>query len=428
MQNHPMRLFVDSISVRHLQFSDSTRLENDTLYLDRDEILRALTTYPTVDGVEVALAHPGDDLRIVHLLDAIEPRCKIESRARIFPGLLGEPHTVGEGVTRRLEGMAILTSAEFPVLVGGLLQAREAIVDMSGPAAAYSVFSSTANLVLHFHPAPGASNADFDSAIRLASLHLAEYLAQCVGEQPPTRTETFELTPTNADLPRIVYLYQAQSQGTFADTLLYGTPIHNLVPTLLHPNETMDGAIVSANYVYACFKNPTYLHLNNPVIRELYAEHGKSLNFAGIVFYRGHNYTQAEKQRAANYAAKLARFLNADGVVLTGEGGGNSAIDMMLALQECERLGIKTTVITYELGGPEGKDFPLVDSVPEAHTIVSTGSCDKTIQLPARGSVLGGTTYLDTARPATEAREIILEKIYCSTNQLGAGYLMAQAY
>jgi sarcosine reductase len=114
--------------------------------------------------------------------------------------------------------------------------------------------------------------------------------------------------------------------------------------------------------------------------------------------------------------------------VLTGEGGGNSAIDMMLTLQECERLGIKTTVITYELGGPEGKDFPLVDSVPEAETIVSTGSCDKTIMLPEIGKVLGGSVYLDTAQTATQAREIILEKVYCSTNQLGAGYMMAQAY
>lgn len=428
MQNHPMRLQLDSYSVQTLQFSGSTRLHNKTLYLNHDEIKRILTAFPTIADVEINLAHPGDNIRIVHTLDAIEPRCKPDSRARIFPGLLGDPTTAGQGVTRRLDGMAILTTTEFPVPVGGLLQAREAVIDMGGPMAPYSPFSRTANLVLHFMPAAGAGNADFDTAIRLGSLRLAEYLAQSVGDRTPDRSETFELTPTDPDLPRIVYLYQAQSQGTFADTLLYGIPIHNLVPTLIHPNEVMDGVIVSANFVYACFKNPTFLHLNNPVIRELYAEHGKSLNFAGVVFYRGHNYTQAEKQRAANYAAKLARFLHADGVVLTGEGGGNSAIDMMLALQECERLGIKTTVITYELGGPEGKDFPLVDSVAEANTIVSTGSCDKTVYLPECATVLGGATYLDTSRPATQAREIVLDKMYCSTNQLGGGYLMAQAY
>ncbi len=426
--NNPLRLDLETHRVQRLALADHTRFADGVFALDARELVPLLTGHPAVAGVEIAVAHPGDDVRIIHLLDAVEPRCKLDSRLRMFPGILGDPTMGGEGRTRRLEGMAVLTTAEFPEPVGGLLQAREAVVDMGGPVAPYSIFSFTANLVLHFQPAPGASNAEFDAGIRLGTLRLAEYLAQKVDDRPPDRMETFELTPTESDLPRVVYVYQAQSQGVFADTLLYGTPIHNLVPTLLHPNETMDGAIVSANYVYACFKNPTYLHLNNPVIRELYAEHGRSLNFAGIVFYRGHNYTQAEKQRAANYAAKLARFLNADGVLLTGEGGGNSAIDMMLTLQECERLGIQTTVITYELGGLEGKDFPLVDSVPEANAIVSTGSCDKIIQLPAMERVLGGVTYLDTARPATEAREIVLDKIYCSTNQLGAGYLQAQAF
>lgn len=427
MMKNPMRLALETHTVRRLELANETRLDDAVLSLDRAALRAILTASPFVADVEIAAAHPGDAVRIVHTLDAIEPRCKLDSRYRIFPGILGDPITAGEGRTRRLEGMAILNTTEFPEAVGGLLQAREGVIDMSGPAAPYSIFSGTANLVLHYTPARGASNADFDAAIRAASLQLAEYLAQSVGDRAPDRVQEFELTPAPA-LPRMVYLYQAQSQGVFADTLLYGTPIHNMVPTLIHPNETMDGAIVSGNFVYSCFKNPTYLHLNNPVIRELYAAHGTSLNFAGVVLYRGHNYTQAEKHRAANYAAKLARFLDADGVLLTGEGGGNSAIDMMLALQECERLGIKTTVITYEMGGVEGKDFPLVDVVAEANAIVSTGSADKSIELPAMERALGGVTYLDNAQPAAQARTIDLDKVYCSTNQLGAGYLQAQPF
>lgn len=427
MMKNPMRLAFETHIVRRLELANETRLDDAVLSLDRAALRAILTASPFVADVEIAATHPGDAVRIVHTLDAIEPRCKLDSRYRIFPGILGDPITAGEGRTRRLEGMAILNTTEFPEAVGGLLQAREGVIDMSGPAAPYSIFSGTANLVLHYTPARGASNADFDAAIRAASLQLAEYLAQSVGDRAPDRVQEYELTPAPA-LPRMVYLYQAQSQGVFADTLLYGTPIHNMVPTLIHPNETMDGAIVSGNFVYSCFKNPTYLHLNNPVIRELYAAHGTSLNFAGVVLYRGHNYTQAEKQRAANYAAKLARFLDADGVLLTGEGGGNSAIDMMLALQECERLGIKTTVITYEMGGVEGKDFPLVDVVAEANAIVSTGSADKSIQLPAMERALGGVTYLDNAQPAAQARTIDLDKVYCSTNQLGAGYLQAQPF
>jgi glycine reductase len=245
---------------------------------------------------------------------------------------------------------------------------------------------------------------------------------------PPDELQTFELTEADPSLPRIVYLYQAQSQGIFSDTYLYGKAIQDMVPTLIHPNEVMDGALVSGNYVYACFKNPTYLHCNNPVIEELYAGHGRTLTFAGVVLYRGHNYTQAEKQRAANYAAKLAQQLRADGVILTGEGGGNSAIDMLLALQECERLGIKTTVISYELGGPKGQDFPLVHIVPEAEAIVSTGSIDRTLTLPSLPNVLGGEQFIDTGQPATESRDLSFDYLYCTANQLGAGRMMAQAY
>lgn len=423
-----MRLRLSTYQLTRLEFGDRIRLADGTLSIDRQSLIRFASGDPAIARVDVNIAHPGDEVRIVHVLDAIEPRCKAAGHGRIFPGLLGPPDTVGEGHTLRLGGLAVLSTAKFPVPVGGLLQPREAIVDMSGPAAPYSPFSATANLILTFYPAPGVGNAEFDAALRLATLRAAEYLAHAIMHLPPDHEETFELIEADPALPRIVYLYQAQSQGVFADTYLYGKAIDNLVPTLLHPNELLDGAVVSGNYVYACFKNPTYLHCNNPVIHELYAEHGRSLNFAGVVFYRGHNYTQDEKQRVANYAAKLARLLRADGVILTGEGGGNSAIDMMLALKECERLGIKTTVITYELGGPEGKDFPLVDHVLEADAIVSAGSCDKTIALPRLAKVLGGEAYLDTGRPATESREMILDHIYCPTNQLGMGRLMTQAY
>jgi sarcosine reductase len=423
-----MRLGLSTYQLSRLEFGDGVQLSDGTLSIDRSSVIQLASHDPAIARVDVDIANPGDEVRIVHVLDAIEPRYKAEGNGRIFPGLLGPPDTVGDGHTFRLSGMAVLATAEFPVPVGGLLQSREAVVDMSGPAAPYSLFSATSNLVLTFYPAPGVGNAEFDAALRLATLRTAEYLARAIVHLPPDREETFELIEADPALPRIVYLYQAQSQGVFADTYLYGKAIDNLVPTLLHPNELMDGAVVSGNYVYACFKNPTYLHCNNPVISELYAEHGRSLNFAGVVFYRGHNYTQDEKQRAANYAAKLARLLRADGAILTGEGGGNSAIDMMLALQECERLGIKTTLITYELGGPEGKDFPLVDHVLAADAIVSAGSCDKTIAVPPQAKVLGGNAYLDTGRPASEARQLILDYVYCPTNQLGAGRLMAQAY
>ena len=167
-----------------------------------------------------------------------------------------------------------------------------------------------------------------------------------------------------------------------ADTYLYGRDIHNLVPTLMSPNEVMDGAVVSGVFVYACYKNPTYLHQNNPIIWELQARHGKDLNFAGVIVNRGHNYTQDDKERSSRWAAKLAAFIDADAAILTAEGGGNSAIDMMLACQYMEQAGIKTTVVSSEAAGADGYDFPLFYTVPEADAIVSVGSEDEVVAMP----------------------------------------------
>jgi glycine reductase len=61
----------------------------------------------------------------------------------------------------------------------------------------------------------------------------------------------------------------------------------------------------------------------------------------------------------------------------------------MLTIRACERNGIKTTLVTYENGGKEGKDSPVLFYLPEADAVVSTGSLDKTLELPAVDKVIG---------------------------------------
>ena len=67
------------------------------------------------------------------------------------------------------------------------------------------------------------------------------------------------------DLPKVVYLFMLQSQGLLHDTWVYGVDAKRILPSIIHPNELFDGAIVSGNCVSACDKNTTYHHLNNPV-------------------------------------------------------------------------------------------------------------------------------------------------------------------
>ena len=70
-------------------------------------------------------------------------------------------------------------------------------------------------------------------------------------------------------------------------------------------------------------------------------------------------------------------------------GSGNAFVDVMLTIRACERRGIKTTLITYEYGGKDGVDSPLLFYTPEADLIASTGSRDRWIELAAAEKIVG---------------------------------------
>ncbi|WP_223226449.1 glycine/sarcosine/betaine reductase component B subunit, partial [Sporomusa sp. GT1] len=103
----------------------------------------------------------------------------------------------------------------------------------------------------------------------------------------------------------------------------------NILPTLLHPNEELDGAVVSGNCVAACDKITTYQHQNNSVIYDLYAQHGKEINFLGVIMVPEHT-TLAGKVRASDYTVKLATMLGADAVIVSEEGYGNPDSDLLM--------------------------------------------------------------------------------------------------
>jgi len=423
----PFRLEVHTVHIEDVQLGDNTAVTGDTLTISHEELSRIVLEDPRIAGVDIEIARPGENARIVHCLDAVEPRTKV-GEGSVFPGFLSGMETVGRGDTVRLQGVSVLASSRYPQPFSGLLQAREAVVDMAGPTSAYSPFSRVNNVVLALTPNPDIENEDYDDAVRRATLRVAEFIADRALDADLDATTVFDFSAVDPDLPNVAYFYQLQGQGNMADTYLYGRVIHNLVPTLIHPNEVIDGAIVSGVYVYSCYKNPTYLHQNNPIIWELQARHGKDLNFVGVIINRGHNYTQEDKERSSHWAAKLAGFLEADGVVLTAEGGGNSAIDMMLACQYMEQAGIKTTVISSEAAGADGYDFPLFYTVPEADAIVSIGSEDEIVAMPEVERVIGDEYLLDGETPACGPFDLKMYFQYCGTNQLGGNVLTGKVF
>ncbi|MEW6082332.1 MAG: glycine/sarcosine/betaine reductase component B subunit [Bacillota bacterium] len=422
--------------VKDLRFDKPTRLENGTLYIDGAGLKETLSSIPGLSQIDLHLVKPGEASRIIHVLDTIMPMAKDDGR-QAYPGNLGPPDLVGNGITRVMPSVAVMECAALPWTATGLLYAREAMVDMTGPYAGLSPFSETLNLVLEMELEAGKSDPEYDHAVRTAGLKAAAYVAQAMAGQEPDRVERYDTTQGRADgLPSIAYVYQVQNQGPYSNTLLYGKTVDNLVPTVLDPNELLDGALVSGNYVWPCFKVPTYLHAMSPVVLELYKGHGRDHNFAGVVFSRGHNYSHFDKTRSANIAAKLVRHLGAQAMVITWEGGGNAATDAMLTIQACEKMGIRSAAISFEFGGPDGTEgILLVDDVPEADALVSSGSIEKPIELPRVERAVGGPFLRLNREMGGEEREptaaISFDNttlMYCAANQTGFGWLIGRAY
>ena len=395
MHRHTWRLEIGSFPVRRLAFASRTAYENDTLFIDRAELQARIAEPAVMADTAVHLARPGESCRIVHVLDAVSPMVKVAGPSTVYPGFLGDALPAGSGRTHVLTGAAVLVSGTFPEPTSGALSAAEATVDMSGPAAACCAFSDTANVVLVCRPAPGVNNADFDAALQRAKLKTAVYLAEATAELEPPQTDVYELGAVDDTLPRVVFLDQLHQQGLLAQTFLYGRHTQGLEPTLLHPNEMLDGALVSGNYRQPG-RSITYGHSRNDIVRELYRRHGRDLNFLGVVIGRGWQDTQALKERQGWMMARLASLLDAQAAIVSadvGGTGGNNTIDFMQTIKACEQMGIRTVAVMQETGNADGSNPTLVDHVPEADALVSVGGVGWDVPLaPAVSRVIGGAT------------------------------------
>ena len=437
-----MKLELASFSVRRAAFGPRTELRGETLVVNRQELVEGILAKTTsLAAVRVDLVRPGEATRIIHALDVVEPRCKVEGSGRVFPGFLGDPVTVGEGRTHRLAGVAVVGTT--PVLwEDNGISVKEAVIDMIPPGSDYTPFSKTVNVTLSFELDGRAHCAQWDHDIRLAGLITSEYLARCTARLRPETVQVYDLPPSPAETngrqgtrrPRVLYVCTLMTEGSVHNTFVYGGKVAGL-PAWLHPNEFLDGAIVSGDHHIAADRNPTYFQQNNPVINALYAAHGVTLDFGGVIIEETQQTSLAAKERAASQTAKLAKWLGADGVVVTHDTAGHAAVNLMLTCQRCEQLGVRTVLLVNELNGPAGTDFGLVFAVPEADAIVSTGNKDQLIRLGPVSTVIGGDALWDwkgyddpVEGNVRDGFSTSLRRLYCSTTQVGAESLTSAAY
>lgn len=426
-----MRLEIGNVLIKDVQFGQETKVENGVLYVNKEDIIKLCKEDEHIKSVDVEIARPGESVRITPVKDVVEPRVKVEGPGGVFPGILSKVDVVGSGKTNVLKGCAVMTT-------GKIVGFQEGIVDMTGPGAQYTPFSKTNNIVVIAEPIDGLKQHEHEKALRYCGFKTAAYLAEAARNLTPDETEVYETLPLMEGaekfkgLPRVAYVQMLQSQGLLHDTYVYGVDAKQIVPTILYPTEVFDGAIISGNCVSSCDKNPSYVHMNNPVVKELYKEHGKTINFVGMIITNENVYL-ADKERSSNWTAKLTKYLDLDGAVVSQEGFGNPDTDLIMNCKKIEGQGVKTVIITDEYAGRDGASQSLADADKAADAVITGGNANELIELPKMDKVIGHPEFIDTIAGGFDGSlkedgsvTVEIQAITGATSEVGFGYLTAR--
>lgn len=426
-----MKLELGNINIKDVVLGSESKVENNVLTINEQEIINLVLEEEHLISCKVEIAKPGESTRITPIKDVIEPRCKVDSNAGIFPGVISKVTTVGSGRTHCLKGCAVMT-------VGKIVGFQEGIVDMSGPGAEMTPFSKLLNVCLVLEPKEGIDSYQYEEAARMAGLKVAAHLGKLGEQVQPDEVTTYETLPIfeqaaqYPNLPKVGYVYMIQTQGLLHDTYVYGVDGKKIVPTILYPTEMMDGAVLSGNCVSACDKNTTYHHLNNPIIKDLYKQHGKEINFVGVIVTNENVYL-ADKERSSDWTSKLAEYMGLDGVIVSQEGFGNPDTDLIMNCKKIELKGIKTVIVTDEYAGRDGASQSLADADKLADAVVTGGNANELIVLPKMDRLIGQFDYVDriaggfdgSLRPDGSI-EVEIQAITGATNELGFNKMSAK--
>lgn len=387
-----MKLEIGNFFIKDVVFGAKTQFENGVLTINKEEALAFIKEDKHITEVDIEIAKPGENTRIVPIKEAAEPRIRPDGRA-VFPGVTGDLESAGSGRVHALKGCSVLGVGKHYGSFG------DGLIDMGGEGAKYTMYSQLINICIVADTDEVKERFEQqkkNTAIRMATHKFAEYLGSTVKDMEPEEIETFELEPITKrsaelnKLPSVVLVMQPQSQMEELgyNDQVYGWDMNKYVPSFMNPNEVLDGAMISGSFMPCSSKWSTYDFQNFPTIKELYKEHGKSLNFLGIIM-SNLNVSLEQKKRSAIFVAQMAKSLGADGAIVTEEGYGNPDADYIMCLAALEDVGVKTVGISNECTGRDGASQPLVTLDKKADALVSTGNVSQLIKLPPADKVIG---------------------------------------
>ncbi|WP_303321999.1 glycine/sarcosine/betaine reductase component B subunit [Cloacibacillus evryensis] len=380
------KLEIGDFYVKDIVFGEETKFENGILTVNKAGAVKALNPDGKLKNVDLRIARPGESVRILPIKAAVEPRARANGRAA-FPGYTGAMTSCGDGVLYALKNMSVMAVGKY----GGWM---EGIVDMSGPGAELTNYGRIINLCFvaeNADPNEDQGSQHKNLNFRIGAHLLAEYIGKSVLGKEPDKWERFELTDVSGKkLPRVALVSMLSSFYELPDfdDVFYGFDVRLMLPTLVHPNEILDGALCSSSLIPAGNHSSTYDYQNFPILKKLYSEHGKTIDFVGVIFSTM-GMTLEKKDRAAIRLIEIASLLHCDGVIYSQQCSGNPDVDFFKGLAGMEKIGIKTVGMTSECCGRDGTTQVKVVLDAKADAIVSTANADQILELPAMDIIIG---------------------------------------
>ena len=387
-----MKLEFGNFYVKDVRFGNHTSYKEGTLTINKEEALKIVREDEHITEADLVIAKPGDEVRIIPVKDAFEPRYRVDGNA-LYPGITGEVSPVGDGRVNALKNISVLSVGKH---WGGF---QDGLIDMCGEGAKHTYYSQLINICLvadtdeeHERYEQQKQNI----AINKAAMRLSEYLGSCTKDLVAEEVESFELNPMTKrtkeenELPSVVVVLLPQSQLDQAgfNERVYGWDTKKMLPTLMHPNEILDSAMISGSFTPSSSKWSTYDIQNFPVIKRVYKEHGKTLNFLGVIV-SNLQIVLEEKERSALYVKQIAQSIGAEGAIIVQAGYGNCDADLIGTIVTLEDVGIKTAGIATESPGRDGVSQPKVTLDEKANAIVTTGNVSELIELRPMKTVIG---------------------------------------
>jgi glycine reductase len=84
-----MKLELAEFPVTHIRLGHRFRYEGGLLEVDETALLDLLLQDLRITDPKLAVATPGEKVRITGIRDIVEPRHKISGSGQVFPGILG---------------------------------------------------------------------------------------------------------------------------------------------------------------------------------------------------------------------------------------------------------------------------------------------------------------------------------------------------